>query len=146
MKNIKNTKNNEAPEQGLNTSRRRAVLGTLAGATAVTAWHKPVITSVILPAHAQTSPATMALTFFASGAIATPIMVKSSPVDWLVPSAVASEVPITSEYSVSIQQTAPETDNYQIDLFERRLAVSQVHRAFQYLRSHVTQSAHLRGN
>ena len=111
---------NKKPEN-VNNNRRRAVLGAVGGASALAVWHKPVITSVVLPAHAQMSPTTMALTFFASGATVTPVIVKSSPLDLLIPEAVASEFPIVSEYSVTVEQTAPETDNYNINVFERRM-------------------------
>ena len=44
--------------------RRNALLGAATGASLI-AWHKPIITAVVLPAHAQTSG--VAAAFFPAG-------------------------------------------------------------------------------
>ncbi len=53
--NLSNYRKQEAQKTDL--SKRQQIIKTLAvGGLAVTAWNKPVVNSIILPAHAQTSP------------------------------------------------------------------------------------------
>lgn len=54
-------------QERVNQSRRNAVLGSAAGATAFTAWQTPAINSVLLPAHAAMSEETSELIFTLSG-------------------------------------------------------------------------------
>ena len=114
------------PSSKVDKNRRRTLLGVAGGAAALGVWHKPVINAVTLPAHAQMSGPTT-LSFFSSNVVVNPITMQS-PLDWLVSPAVAGiqvQPRITSEYAASISQTAPDTDNYQIDVFERRFEGEQ---------------------
>ena len=65
-KNNDETPNLNRPAQRANSARRRVLLGSLGGAAAVSVWHTPVIKSVMLPAHAQTS-LTLPKNFFRPG-------------------------------------------------------------------------------
>ncbi len=50
-------------KQKTDLRKRQQIIKTLAvGGLAVTAWHKPVVSSIVLPAHAQTSPGTTTTT------------------------------------------------------------------------------------
>jgi len=81
---------NENQGQRANKQRRKLLMGAAAG-SALTVWHKPIIESMIIPAHAQTSEdePTTPLNFFASQASATQLVQNSNPVfDFIVPKAV----------------------------------------------------------
>lgn len=77
LETVSNTPNNKG--------RRKALSGMIVGGAAVTLWHKPVVNSVMLPAHAQTS-ATQ--DFYATVANATAVTVNAKTMlDVLIPSA-----------------------------------------------------------
>jgi len=40
----------------IDKSRRNSIRGALGGVAVVSVWHKPVVNSLVLPAHAQMSP------------------------------------------------------------------------------------------
>lgn len=80
--------NNEIPH---NHNRRKLMVGTLAGASAAAVWHKPMLKSVLLPAHAQTS--TIVTDFFATNASVTVVSNQNPFLDLLVPSAYARQNP-----------------------------------------------------
>ncbi len=79
MKELKNCKRT-------NQGRRKVIVGTIAGATAAAVWHKPLLQSVVLPAHAQTSAT---LSFFATSATATLVSANNPILDVLIPTAYA---------------------------------------------------------
>lgn len=97
--------------QGSNLSRRKVLLGGSAGVAAVTAWQTPILKSVVLPAHAQTSM----LSFFGG---ATVIAQNSSPslLDKLLPVAHAGleQAPTTEFTIVIVPQGGAE---YRVDIF-----------------------------
>jgi hypothetical protein len=77
---MKQTKN-------INPNRRKVLLGSAAVGSALTVWHKPLMQSVVLPAHAQT---TSPVDFFASQASATQVVQNAnSLLDMLIPEALA---------------------------------------------------------
>lgn len=73
-----------------NKDRRTALTGMIVSGAAVTLWHKPVINSVMLPAHAQASAVQ---DFFATVASASAITVNANIIiDALIPSAYAADL------------------------------------------------------
>lgn len=106
----------EAKSHGKTNLNRRHMVGALTGVAAAV-WHKPMINSVILPAHAQTSGATQ---FFSASATASPIVQNNSLLNSLVGPAHAVSIQSPSEYAVKITQTSPGANAYVVDLFERK--------------------------
>jgi hypothetical protein len=103
----------------VNAHRRTAVFGAIAGASATAVWHKPIIQSIVLPAHAQTSTT---VTFFAASAVVTPITKSDWLLDAVIPSAYAGVEPISSsEFSAAIEQPVAGVDSYEVSIFERIL-------------------------
>ena len=102
----------------VNLRRRATVMGAAAGASAAAVWHKPLIESIVLPAHAQTSTV---ITFFASAATTMPITKNDSLLEAIIPSAYAGDIPSMSEYTVTIVQQGAGIDSYEIGVFERLL-------------------------
>jgi len=75
--------------QKANKQRRKLLMGSAAAGSALTVWHKPIIESMLIPAHAQTSDDVNDINFFASQASATQVVQNSNPVfDFIVPKAV----------------------------------------------------------
>jgi len=78
---------NSSSNTGLSSNKRRAALAVIGGSS-VAVWHKPLINSVILPAHAQTSNMVANSYFGTSLPLATlDSRSTSSPLDWLISSA-----------------------------------------------------------
>jgi hypothetical protein len=88
--------------------------GSLTGVAAVM-WHKPLINTIVLPAHAQTSVVATALTFFGGGT-ATPKGVSSSLLNLLVPEAHATVRPVVETVMASIVQNEVEGTDYTVSV------------------------------
>ena len=103
--------NNETGQIDLN--KRATVLGAAGGLTALSAWHTPIINSVLTPAHAQTSQVISMRQFF--GANLTPMAATGktlSPFDLIVPVAHAQSEEMDS-YTISVEEDG---DDFMIDL------------------------------
>lgn len=68
------------------SSKRKIFKGALIGGAAAV-WYKPVVNSVLLPAHAQMTTTQQPPSFFAASA--TPTIVMNSPLDFIIPQAYA---------------------------------------------------------
>jgi len=94
----------EKRAKGVNTRRRVLVGGTLTGVAAAV-WHKPLMNTISLPAHAQTSVPVVTMTFFGAGvATATPITTVDSIVNALIPQAHAGDSAMAESIMASIEQ------------------------------------------
>ena len=114
-------------KKAVNAGRRKA-LASAAGVAGVAAvWQTPLINSVILPAHAQMSAVT---NFFGATVGASPTsLIERSPLDLLIQPAYAGQE-FPEEYTISVVQTAPGGDTFDIGVFERleqkRFATAEV--------------------
>jgi hypothetical protein len=97
-----------------NQQRRLLVGGSLTG-VAVAMWHKPLINAIVLPAHAQTSTALTALTFFGGGA-ATPKGISRSILDLLIPEAHARSQPAVESVMASIVQNEVDGTDFTVSI------------------------------
>ncbi|MBL4670830.1 MAG: hypothetical protein JKX81_01120 [Arenicella sp.] len=97
-----------------NQQRRLLVGGSLTG-VAVAMWHKPLISAIVLPAHAQTSTALTALTFFGGGA-ATPKGVSRSILDLLITEAHARPQPAVKSVMASIVQNEVDGTDFTVSV------------------------------
>lgn len=96
-----------------NLTRRKALIGGTAGVAAATAWHTPILNSVVLPAHAQTSTAN----FFSSTTLITQ---NSSPWDLLLPTANAGEGSgLGVEYTVAVSRVGEPGGLYEVGVHSR---------------------------
>ena len=100
----------------VNIQRRRAVLGAATGATLV-AWHKPIVDTVLLPVHAQTSVVNAAF-FGANVAAGALVKTDRSLLDYLVPEAVAGATAVSENYTVSVMSTNADNTSFAVGLFE----------------------------
>ncbi len=102
----------------VNTNRRKTLVGAIGVAGVATVWKTPLINSVILPAHAQTSAATT--NFFGAAVSASPtVKIERSPLDLLMQPAYAGEI-IPGEYTITVEQTTLGGDTFDIGVFERQ--------------------------
>lgn len=102
-------------------ARRRLLVGGATG-VALAAWHKPVIQSVLLPAHAQMSAPTV---FSVAGISGGPLIVqRNSILDYLIPVAHAGKpVPVgaTLEFTIRAEDISGDLSNFSVGLFTRVL-------------------------
>lgn len=106
----------EKRAKGVNTRRRVLVGGTLTGVAAAV-WHKPLINTISLPAHAQTSVPVVTMTFFGAGvATATPITTVDSIVNALIPQAHAGDSAMAESIMASIEQNELDGDEYTVSI------------------------------
>jgi hypothetical protein len=110
------------PNNQPNLVRRKALIGGTAGVAAATAWHTPILKSVVLPAHAQMSVASPAAFF---GSVSTALVVKnSSPWDLLVQPANAGVEPISETvYTVVIARLGEPGGMYEVGVHARTSSV-----------------------
>ena len=86
---------------------RRKVLGAITGVGALTVWNRPLIKSIVLPAHAQTS--VLPESFFGASIVSTPVVTRVfSPLDFLISEAVAGEMP-PPEFAVLADKVTEQT-------------------------------------
>ncbi|MFT5136840.1 MAG: hypothetical protein ACI9XU_002261 [Arenicella sp.] len=101
----------------LNTGRRKTLLGAAAGASVI-AWHTPIINSIVLPAHAQTSG--ISRSFFGASVTVSPLAKANSLLNFLIPEAVAGVILQSAEYAVAATPIGTDGAAFTISLFEDR--------------------------
>ncbi|MGH1540253.1 MAG: hypothetical protein ACRBHB_07510 [Arenicella sp.] len=111
-------------EKTTNQSRRKILTGSaIAGVSAAAIWHKPILQSVVLPAHAQTSVVSPALPASFFGANVTAQVVDNhepfSPLDLFIGPVHAGRP--TRIPSFNLQATLVGTDSYAITLINQNL-------------------------
>ncbi len=99
----------------LGSAQRRLLMGGSLTGVAAVMWHKPLINTIVLPAHAQTSVVATALTFFGGGT-ATPKGVSSSLLNLLVPDAHATVRPVVETVMAFIVQNEVEGTDYTVSV------------------------------
>lgn len=108
-------------DKNLKIGRRRLLAGGATG-VALAAWHKPLIESVLLPAHAQTSDVSP-IVFSVAGVNGGPIVSQQNSIlNLLIPLAYAGDLQEqgpTAEFTIRAEDTSGDLTNFSVGLFTR---------------------------
>lgn len=108
----------------LNLTRRKALIGGTVGVATVTAWHKPMLDAVLLPAHAQTSIAEVAEAGFFGSASTSSNVMNSSPWDILLEPAYAGNAPdVGTVFTVVVARVGEPGGMYEVGVHTKRSGV-----------------------
>jgi len=116
-------------ELGSNKTRRNLLLGGAAGA-ALGAWHKPIVNSIVTPAHAQTTndlPQLGPGPFFSAPQITQNSEQNRSLLDVIIPHAYAGEKPRRNNLSnLAAKVTPVGPDQYEVEIRNGRNTLARI--------------------